>query len=96
MGVNRFQKADEAPPSDILRVDESIRVNQSKALQKLRAERNNEAVQKILESIRTAATDPNAPLMPLFVEAVEAHATLGEICDTLRGVFGEYIPGNWV
>ena len=34
--------------------------------------------------------------MPLFVEAVEAEATLGEICDALRGVFGEYEPGNWV
>ncbi len=34
--------------------------------------------------------------MPLIVEAVEAYATLGEICDTLRGVFGEYTPESWV
>ncbi|MCB0091251.1 MAG: hypothetical protein KDE54_25340, partial [Caldilineaceae bacterium] len=43
-----------------------------------------------------AARQPDAPLMPLFVEAVEAYATLGEICDTLRGVFGEYAPESWV
>jgi methylmalonyl-CoA mutase N-terminal domain/subunit len=34
--------------------------------------------------------------MPLIVEAVESYATLGEICDTLRNVFGEYTPENWV
>ena len=39
---------------------------------------------------------PQAPLMPLFVEAVEVYATLGEICDTLRSVFGEYAPESWV
>ena len=48
------------------------------------------------EVIEAAARDPQASLMPLFVEAVEAYATLGEICDTLRGVFGEYTPESWV
>ena len=46
--------------------------------------------------IRQAASQPDAALIPLFIEAVEAEATLGEICDTLRAVFGEYAPGNWV
>jgi methylmalonyl-CoA mutase N-terminal domain/subunit len=49
-----------------------------------------------LAAIDAAARDPQAALMPLIVEAVEAYATLGEICDTLRKVFGEYTPENWV
>jgi methylmalonyl-CoA mutase N-terminal domain/subunit len=50
----------------------------------------------VLAKIEQAARDPQAALMPLIVEAVETYATLGEICDTLRGVFGEYTPENWV
>ena len=54
------------------------------------------AVEAALAKIGAAARDPQAPLMPLIVAAVETYATLGEICDTLRGVFGEYTPENWV
>ena len=57
---------------------------------------NSDRVQSCLRAIDNAARDPDAPLMPLFVEAVSAYATLGEICDTLRGVFGEYLPDSWV
>lgn len=95
VGVNRYQN-EEQPLTDLLRVDESVRVAQSAALAQLRAERDTDRVQAILQRIENAAREPNAPLMPLFVEAVEAEATLGEICDTLRGVFGEYMPENWV
>ncbi len=95
VGVNRFQ-TDEHHEGELLRVDESVRLNQLAALAKLRAERDNSAVQEILGRIGQAAHDPQAPLMPLIVAAVEAYATLGEICDTLRGVFGEYTPENWV
>jgi methylmalonyl-CoA mutase N-terminal domain/subunit len=49
-------------------------------------------VDAVLAKIKAAAQEPDAALMPLFVEAVEAYATLGEICNTLRGVFGEYRP----
>ncbi|MCO5212770.1 MAG: methylmalonyl-CoA mutase family protein [Caldilinea sp.] len=95
VGVNRFQ-TDEHNEGELLRVDESVRINQVAALAKLRAERDNDAVQEILGRIGQAASEPQAPIMPLIVEAVEAYATLGEICDTLRGVFGEYTPENWV
>ena len=50
------------------------------------------AVAGVLTRLRAAAQEPAAPLMPLFVESVAAYATLGEICNTLRGVFGEYRP----
>ena len=95
VGVNRFQ-TDEHNLGELLRVDESVRTNQMAALRQLRAERDNARVQAALASIDAAAREPQAALMPLIVEAVEAYATLGEICDTLRGVFGEYTPESWV
>jgi methylmalonyl-CoA mutase N-terminal domain/subunit len=95
VGVNRFQTA-EAPVGELLRVDESVRTAQVAALKELRASRDQARVDAALAHIAEAARTPQAPLMPLFVEAVEAYATLGEICDTMRGVFGEYTPENWV
>jgi methylmalonyl-CoA mutase N-terminal domain/subunit len=95
VGMNRFQ-TDEHNEGELLRVNESVRTAQMAALAQLRRERDNAAVQAILARIDAAARDPQAALMPLFVEAVAAYATLGEICDTLRGVFGEYTPESWV
>ena len=95
VGVNRFQTG-EQPHGELLRVDESVRQQQCAALAALRAERAPQAVQNALASLAQAAQDPQAPLMALIVAAVESHATLGESCDTLRGVFGEYTPENWV
>lgn len=90
VGVNRFQ-VDEEPPKDLLRVDPAVRVSQIERLEKLRSERNNDRVQDILSDLRKAAEgDDN--LMPVILEAVRAYATLGEICDALRDVFGEYQP----
>ncbi len=95
VGVNRFQR-DEAPVSELLRVDERVRTAQVDALAQLRVERDNHRVEQALARVEQAARDPQALLMPLLVEAVEAYATLGEICDTLRRVFGEYTPESWV
>ena len=95
VGVNRFQTKEQST-ADLLRVDETVRTNQMAALAALRAERDNAAVQAVLGKLDAAARDPQASLMPLIVEAVEVYATLGEICDTLRNVFGEYTPESWV
>ena len=95
VGVNRFQSATTVTP-DLLRVDESVRTAQSAALAALRAERDNSRVSELLTQLESAAKSPDAPLMPLIVEAVEAYATLGEICDALRRVFGEYTPESWL
>ncbi len=92
VGVNRFQTAKDAPPGDLLRIDEAVQAEQITRLKALRADRDNESVSDVLARIRVAAQDPSAALMPLFVEAVSVYATLGEICNTLRGVFGEYRP----
>lgn len=92
VGVNQFQT--EEKPEDameILRVDPAIEQARRDQLAQLRAERDNDRVNEILGRIeRAARTSEN--LMPLFVEAVEREATVGEICRVLRDVFGEYQP----
>ena len=92
VGVNRYQGSRAAPPADLLKIDEAVQAEQIGRLQSVRASRNAAAVADVLKRIRAAAQDPTAALMPLFVEATEAYVTLGEMCNTLRGVFGEYRP----
>jgi methylmalonyl-CoA mutase N-terminal domain/subunit len=88
VGVNRFQtEALEVP--DIMRVDQEVGSRQSARLAALRASRDNAAVQRSLDRIREAARG-SENLMPLFVEAVEEYATMGEICGVLREEWGEY------
>jgi methylmalonyl-CoA mutase, N-terminal domain len=89
VGVNEFQES-EPPPTGLLRVDESVGIRQAEALKKLRAERSNDAVARSLAAIRTAAKDASENLMPLILDAVKAEATLGEISDAMREVFGEH------
>lgn len=76
---------------ELLRVDPAIEKAQCQRLAQLRAQRDNEKVSALLSQIESAARG-SQNLMPLFVEAVEHEATLGEICKVLRGVFGEYRP----
>ncbi|MGE5601410.1 MAG: methylmalonyl-CoA mutase [Nitrososphaerales archaeon] len=92
VGVNKFQRRHDALPSDLLRIDEKVQAEQIAHLREVRANRDQAAVDDVLARITAAAQDPTAALMPLFVEAVSAYATLGEICNTLRAVFGEYRP----
>jgi methylmalonyl-CoA mutase N-terminal domain/subunit len=92
VGVNKFQTRHTAPPGDLLKIDETVQSAQIARLRDLRARRDPDAVAGALSRLRAAALDPAAPLMPRFVEAVAVYATLGEICNTLRGVFGEYRP----
>jgi len=89
VGVNRFQ-VEEEPLSDILRIDAVAQEAQVERVRALRSTRDNSRVAELLSQIEIAAREPDAPLMPLFVEAVQAYATLGEISDVLRQVFGEY------
>jgi methylmalonyl-CoA mutase N-terminal domain/subunit len=88
VGVNRFQAAEDRKPR-LLRVDESAGAAQVERLRRLRAGRDAAAVKHALATLHNAAqTDAN--LMPPILNAVEAYATTGEICDVLRRVFGEY------
>ena len=93
VGVNKFQHdSRDALPADLLKIDEAVQAEQIARLRAVRASRDAVKVADALARIQAAAQDPSAALMPLFVEAVSAYATLGEICNTLRGVFGEYRP----
>ena len=88
VGQNRF-KTEEAKPGGLLRVDPAVRTSQIERLKTLRSKRDDERVKKTLSDLKIAA-DGNANLMPLILKAVKAYATLGEICNVLRDVFGEY------
>jgi methylmalonyl-CoA mutase N-terminal domain/subunit len=74
---------------EILRIDEGVGGRQEERLRRLRASRSNEDVERQLSGLRKAAAGGGNLMAPLF-EAVKAYATLGEICDTLREVFGVY------
>ncbi len=90
VGVNKFQ-IEEKPPKDLLRVDPGVRISQMEGLEKLRSERDNSKVKGVLGDLKKAAQGKDN-LMPVILEGVKAYATLGEICDELRDVFGEYQP----
>ncbi len=88
VGVNDYL-ADEKP-IEILRIDESVAGRQDERLRRLRASRSNEEVERKLAALRKASASGGENLMPHLIEAVKAYATLGEICDALREVFGVY------
>jgi methylmalonyl-CoA mutase N-terminal domain/subunit len=87
VGVNEFVA--EEKPIETLQIDESVADEQALQLRRLRAERSNQEVERRLSSLGKAASS-NENLMPYLYEAVKAYATLGEICDALRQVFGVY------
>jgi methylmalonyl-CoA mutase N-terminal domain/subunit len=88
VGLNRFQ-VKEPKPTNLLRVDPAVRLSQIEKINRLKAERDAATVERTLGDLKRGARgDDN--LMPLILQAVKAYATLGEICDVLRNVFGEY------
>jgi methylmalonyl-CoA mutase N-terminal domain/subunit len=88
VGVNQFIHAEELPEA-VFTVDDSIRLLQIEKLKSLRSKRNQIAVQQKLLLLKQHAAE-GRNVMPVVVEAVEALATLGEISDVLRSVYGEY------
>ena len=92
VGVNRFQ-TEEEKPTNLLRVDPEVRVGQIEQLRRLKSERDDEKVKQSLSALKAGAEGKDN-LMPLILDAVRAYGTLGEICDVLRGVFGEYQQVN--
>jgi methylmalonyl-CoA mutase N-terminal domain/subunit len=88
VGTNRFQLEGEPTPQ-ILRVDPSVRQHQCARLAALRARRDTQRCQQLLDRLEQAAHAVNTNLLPLIVEAVEADCTLGEISDAFRRAWGE-------
>jgi methylmalonyl-CoA mutase, N-terminal domain len=88
VGVNRF-KSEHEPKLDLLRIDEAVATRQVEKLGRVNRERDSAAVRQALARIADAGKGSDN-LMPLILDAVRAYASVGEICATLRAVFGEY------
>ena len=90
VGVNEYTVEEgEMETIPILKIDPKVEEEQIARLQKLKRERDNRKVKEVLEKLHYSA-EKNENLMPVIIEAVKAYATLGEICDVLRAVYGEY------
>jgi methylmalonyl-CoA mutase N-terminal domain/subunit len=89
VGVNQFQVKEEMT-LERLSVDPAIEVAQKAKLKALRDARDEKRVTELLGKLKSAAQGTDN-LMPLFIECVENDITLGEVCNTLRGVWGEYV-----
>jgi methylmalonyl-CoA mutase, N-terminal domain len=87
VGVNDYITSEK--PIEILQIDETVAHRQAERLRNLRAQRSQDEVQRRLAALRRAAEN-HENTMPSLLEAVKAYATLGEICDALRDVFGTY------
>ena len=87
VGVNDYVAQEKG--IELLQIDETVTRRQSEKLKKLRAERSHDDVTRNLNALRKAAAG-SANLMPFIYDAVKSYATLGEICDAMRDVFGIY------
>ena len=91
VGVNRHTESEEAQPPVIFRTDQRAADEQQERLRAHRQRRDGTAIPGVLSRLREAA-EGDGELMPAILDAVRADATLGEICATLRDVFGDYQP----
>ncbi len=89
VGLNAYQMEQE-DPYEILYIDESATAHQLEQLTRIKSQRDARAVQDALQRLRNAAADESANTMPLIIEAVKTYATVGEISDAFRDVFGTY------
>ena len=96
VGVNAYQmEGNELGEPNILQIDESVAKLQAERLTRLRASRDKAAAQRALDALKAGAEDPGVNTMPLLVDCARADCTLGEMCDALRPVFGEYQEPNF-
>lgn len=89
VGVNKFHVDEDTSDRKLLKVDASVGVNQIKKLRTMKENRDNVKVKDCLEAISKGAKGEDN-LMPLILDAVRQYTTEGEICNVLRGIFGEY------
>ncbi|MGO9690488.1 MAG: methylmalonyl-CoA mutase [Syntrophobacteraceae bacterium] len=94
VGINKYTM-EEPPPTGLLKVDMSVGEVKAAELKKYRAERDQAKWKAALDKLREVSkTDEN--VMPYVIEAVKAKATVGEVCDVWRGIYGEYRPKEFV
>ena len=92
VGVNRYVVDDEVEP-EILSIDPALQAGQIERVRRLRADRDQAAVEARLDDVRAAARGTQN-LLPPMRAALASRATLGEVSDALREVFGQYQPGR--
>jgi methylmalonyl-CoA mutase N-terminal domain/subunit len=93
VGFNRFREKEDSRPVRVYRADPKVEGQRKKAVQEMRRGRDNARVERALANLKDLAARPPSEtgnLMPHLIEAVEAYATIGEICTVLRGVWGEF------
>jgi methylmalonyl-CoA mutase N-terminal domain/subunit len=91
VGVNAFLEGNDEPPPPILRIGPEVEEEQRRRLEKVRHDRDSEAVERTLAHVRTDAADDNVNLMPALLDAARSYATLGEVVDALADVFGRWV-----
>ncbi|MSO22048.1 MAG: methylmalonyl-CoA mutase [Acidobacteria bacterium] len=91
IGVNKFVEKDGPTPFQVHRVDPEVERRQVARVKKLRTERDNARVAALLDRLEQEAHEPSANLMPVTIELVKARASMGEIVNRLRKVFGSYV-----
>jgi methylmalonyl-CoA mutase N-terminal domain/subunit len=93
VGFNRFREKENGRPLKVYRADPKVEGQRIKNVQELRGNRDNARFERALANLKRLAAMPpsqSGNLMPHLVEAVQAYATVGEICTTLREVWGEF------
>ncbi|HEX4493830.1 MAG TPA: methylmalonyl-CoA mutase family protein [Acidimicrobiia bacterium] len=91
VGVTGFLEGNDEPPPPTLRIGPEVEQEQLDRLAKVKADRDGARVESALARVRHDASEPTTNLMPALLGAADAYATVGEICDTLAGVFGRHV-----
>ncbi len=89
VGVNKY-RIDEDIKAEILRIDQELVRKQVERTKRFRESRDSRKVEEVIDNLKKAAENPDENLMPYILDAVRAKATLGEMTDALREIFGEY------
>jgi len=91
VGINAFLEGNDEPPPPTLSIGAEVEDQQLKRLAQAKADRDAAAVARSLARVRADASEPLTNLMPALLEASDAYATIGEICETLASVFGRHV-----
>ena len=91
VGVTRFLEGNDEASIDVLQITNEDEARQHKRLESVKLSRDDSAVQKALDHLRTVAADPELNVMPALIDAVSVYATLGEVMNTLGSVFGKHV-----
>ncbi|MGH6662254.1 MAG: methylmalonyl-CoA mutase family protein, partial [Rhodospirillales bacterium] len=90
IGVNKYVEAEEAADVETHPYDPATEARQIEGLEKVRRQRDNQKLARLLDELKTVARDDSQNMMPITIELVKAGASMGDIVETLKGVWGTY------